>query len=267
MIAGVTALTSAGMAAKSAKDAKDTEMKNAQENQKQKNQDEAIFNRQYYQDMTERSEVQNMLRKLREQQAEQRGANEARAAVLGTTEEQNIASQDSLNKSYADSIAEITNNASTLKDSYLKDYQNNLHTYYDKVRDSNTKLSQMQQSQSNQWGQAATNAFQAAGSFAGIAAGAAEGTVPTGQTTTKKTNAPAQTTAEQIAAAPSRAGQFTAAAGATSSSLESNVYQDLARAATPTVTTPQATTQLNTVPQGAPYQQPQNPWTVGWIKQ
>lgn len=266
MIAGVTALTSAGMAAKNAKDAKDTAMKNAQENQKQKNQDEAIFNRQYYQDMTERTEVQNMLRKLREQQAEQRGANEARAAVLGTTEEQNIASQDSLNKRYADSVAEITSNASTLRDSYLKDYQNNLHTYYDKVRETNTNLSNMQKETSNQWAQAANNAFQAAGSFAGIAAGAAGGTGTPTATTATTTKAPAQTTAQQIASAPSRAGQFTVAAGATTSPVEANVYQDLSRVATQAAAA-QQTTQQNTVPQGAPYQQQQqNPWTIGWTR-
>lgn len=248
------------MAAKNAKDAKETAMKNARENQEQKNQDEAIFNRQYYQDMTERTEVKNMLSKLREQQAEQRNANEARAAVLGTTEEQNIASQDSLNKRYADSVAEITSNASTLRDSYLKDYQNNLHTYYDKVRETNTNLSNMQKETSNQWAQAANNAFQAAGSFAGIAAGAAGGT---GTPTTTK--APATPTGEQIAAAPSRSAQFNIAANATTSPVEKTVYQDLSRAAAQAAITQPQTTQQNTVPQGAPYQQ-QNPWMIGWTK-
>ncbi len=248
------------MAAKNAKDAKETAMKNAQENQKQKNQDEAIFNRQYYQDMTERTEVQNMLRKLREQQAEQRNANEARAAVLGTTEEQNIASQDSLNNRYADSVAEITSNASTLRDSYLKDYQNNLHTYYDKVRETNTNLSNAQKETSNQWAQAANNAFQAAGSFAGIAAGAAGGTgTPTAD------GGPIEdtftSTGEQIADAPTRSAQFDVATNAATSPVEKTVYQDLSRAAAQA-----AAARTAAMKQPSILEQQQNPWTIGWTK-
>lgn len=272
MIAGITALTSAGMAAKNAKDAKETAMKNGRENQKQKNQDEAIFNRQYYQDMTERTEVQNMLRKLREQQAEQRGANEARAAVLGTTEEQNIASQDSLNKGYADSIAEMTRNASTLKDSYLKDYQNNLHTYYDRVRETNTNLSNMQKETSNQWSQAANNALQAAGSFAGIAAGAAGGAGGSGINYDLGPITQAPTTSENIAAAPSRSAQFNVAANAATSPVEKTVYQDLSNIAQRTQAAQAAQEAIklqdNTWYNSAAskYQQQQNPWMIGWTK-
>lgn len=154
------------MAAKNASDARKTAMKNSAAAEEQKRTDTALFNRQYYQDMSERSEVKNMLRKLREQQAEQRSANEARAAVLGTTEEQQIAQQDSLNKSYADSLAEMTRNASTLRDGYLTNYQNNLHDYYTQRMNNNNALSTMQKDMSNQWSQAASNAFQTAGTFA-----------------------------------------------------------------------------------------------------
>ncbi len=160
------------MAAKKSKEAQQTAIKNEAETEAQRQKDEALFNSQYYQDMTERTEVKNMLRKLREQQDAQRSQNEARNAVLGATTEQQIAQQDSLNKSYADSLADITRNASTLRDGYLQNYQNNLHNYYTQRMKNNTDLANMQKDASNQWGQASSNAFQAAGSFAGIAAGA-----------------------------------------------------------------------------------------------
>ncbi|MBR1525075.1 MAG: hypothetical protein IJ640_00245 [Prevotella sp.] len=161
------------MAAKKAQDARRQEEKNKAEIEERKQKDEAIFNRQYYQDMTDRTEVRNMLRKLREQQTAQRNANEARAAVLGTTAEQQIAEQDSLNKGYADSIADIASNASMLKDGYLKDYQGNLHDYYDSRQKMNTRMSQIEQNSSNNWATAANNAFNAAMGAAGVAAGAA----------------------------------------------------------------------------------------------
>ena len=246
------------MAAKNATDARKTAMKNAAETEEQKRQDEAIFNRQYYQDMTERSEVKNMLRKLQEQQAEQRSANEARAAVLGTTEEQQIAQQDSLNKSYADSLAEMTRNASTLRDGYLQNYQNSLHNYYTQRRQDNTNLSNLQKDMSNQWGQAASNAFQAAGSFAGIAAGAAGGTptkTPSGDGT--------PTTAEQIAKAPTRAGQYAVAEQVATSPLEQSVYHTMSEAAGAAPTTQQV--MPKTWAEESPmYKQPTNPWEVKW---
>lgn len=257
------------MAAKKAADARKAEMKNEIETQKEKNQEEAIFNRQYYQDMTERSEVQNMLRKLREQQTEQRHANEAKGTVLGETEEQKIAKQDSLNKSYADTIAEITSNASTLKDSYLKDYQNDLHTYYDKRREMNSAVAQMEKENSNQWGTTASNAFAAAAGAAGVAAGAASGS---GGTDIKVPIETPPSTAEVIAKAPTRAAQFDAAASATTNPLEKTVYQDLAAvasknmpAATPTATPAATPTVTPAVEYGAPYRK-QNPWEIGWTK-
>ncbi len=248
------------MAAKNAADARKTAMKNAAATEEQKRQDEAIFNRQYYQDMTERSEVKNMLRKLQEQQAEQRSANEARAAVLGTTEEQQIAQQDKLNKSYADSLAEMTRNASTLRDGYLQNYQNNLHNYYTQRMKNNSDLSNLQKDMSNQWGQAASNAFQAAGSFAGIAAGASGGSTAT---KVPPSGGDAATTAEQIAKAPTRAGQFAAAEHAANSPLEQSVYHTMSEVAGAAPTTQQV--MPKTWAEESPmYKQPTNPWEVKW---
>ena len=201
-----------------------------------------------------------MLRKLQEQQAEQRSANEARAAVLGTTEEQQIAQQDKLNKSYADSLAEMTRNVSTLRDGYLQNYQNNLHNYYTQRMKNNSDLSNLQKDMSNQWGQAASNAFQAAGSFAGIAAGAAGGSTAT---KVPPSGGDAATTAEQIAKAPTRAGQFAAAEQAASSPLEQSVYHTMSEVAGAAPTTQQV--MPKTWAEESPmYKQPTNPWEVKW---
>ena len=174
-ITAASAATSAGMAAKSAKDARRKEEKNRAEIEEEQRKHEAIFNRRYHQDMTERTEVQGMLRELREKQDAQRNQNEARGAVLGETKEQQIAQENGLNKSYADSIAQIASNSSMLKDGYLDAYDNSLSNYYNNVREHNTRLSEIEMNRSNQWAQAAENAVQAAAGSAQALAGMVDG--------------------------------------------------------------------------------------------
>ena len=160
------------MAAKQANDARRTEEKNRAEVEKEQRRRENLFNRRYHQDMTDRTEVQGMLREMREQQDAQRGLDEARGAVLGETKEQQLAEQNSRNKAYAEGIAGITRNASTLKDSYLDRYENSLANYYQQRRDINTRQAQMQQAHSNQFATAASNAMNAATGLGMVAAGA-----------------------------------------------------------------------------------------------
>ena len=157
-ISAASAATSAGMAAKSANDARRKEEKNRAEIEEEKRKKEAIFNQRYHQDMTDRTEVQGMLREMRERQDAQRSQNEARNAVLGATKEQELAQEEGLNKAYADSIAQIASNASMLKDGYLDDYENNLGKYYQSVRDHNSKMSAIEMNRSNQLATAASNA-------------------------------------------------------------------------------------------------------------
>jgi hypothetical protein len=80
------------------------------------------FNKMYYSDITNRTDVQNMLRLMNENQEKQAKRDEALSAVTGATTESQLASQDSRNKSYANALAEIASNASTLKDTYLQNY-------------------------------------------------------------------------------------------------------------------------------------------------
>jgi citrate synthase len=113
---------------------------------------ENMFNRQYYQDITKRTDVQNMLRLLQENQDKQAKRDEAVAAITGATPEAQLAAQDSRNKSYADALAEIASNASTLKDTYLQNYQNQRMALVN-------PQAQIHQNMSNMWGQAGSNLF------------------------------------------------------------------------------------------------------------
>lgn len=177
-ISAASAATSAGMAAKSANDARRKEEKNRAEIEEEKRKKEAIFNRRYHQNMTDRTEVQGMLREMRERQDAQRSQNEARNAVLGATKEQELAQEEGLNKAYADSIAQIASNASMLKDGYLDDYENNLGKYYQSVRDHNSKMSAIEMNRSNQLATAASNAMEAVGGSAQALAGMVDGSGP-----------------------------------------------------------------------------------------
>lgn len=111
-----------------------------------------MFNRQYYQDITKRTDVQNMLRLLQENQDKQAKRDEAVAAITGATPEAQLAAQDSRNKSYADALAEIASNTSQLKDTYLQNYQNQ------RLALVNPEAAMLQQ-QANMWGQAGSNLF------------------------------------------------------------------------------------------------------------
>lgn len=163
------------MAAKSAKDARRQEEKNRAEIEEEKRRRENLFNLRYHQDMTDRTEVQGMLRQEREQMDAARSQNEAKGAVMGDTQEQQIAKQQGLNKAYADSVAGIASNASALKDGYLSEYENSLANYYQQSRAHNSAMSQIEQNRSAQMSQAASNAASAAASGAVAIAGMVDG--------------------------------------------------------------------------------------------
>lgn len=110
------------------------------------------FNRQYYSDITKRTDVQNIMRLLQENQEQQAKRDEAIAAISGATPEAKLAAQDSRNKSYANAMAEIASNASQLKDAYLQNYQNQRLNLVN-------PQAQIYQNTSNQWSQAGTNLF------------------------------------------------------------------------------------------------------------
>lgn len=111
-----------------------------------------MFNKDYYSDITQRTDIQNMLRVLQENQDKQASKDNALAAITGATSEAQLAAQESRNKSYADSLASIASNASTLKDTYKQNYLNQ------RMNMNNPQTSILQNS-SNMWGQAGANLF------------------------------------------------------------------------------------------------------------
>ena len=120
----------------------------------------ALFNKQYYQDLTKRTEVQNMLRMLDEKQKKADTAVAARAAVTGATPEQQLAGREINRRTYADAVADIASNASQLRDSYLRDYQNNRNKYFAQRLGMQDVLSGIHANTANQWANAAVNGFQ-----------------------------------------------------------------------------------------------------------
>lgn len=181
------------MAAAEAKRARRQEEKNRSEVEEEQRRRDNLFNLRYHQDMTDRTEVQGMLRELREANDAQKQQDDARSATLGETNEMKIANEQNRNKSMADAVAGIASNASMLKDSALDKYENSLENYYKQRRDVNTRMAQIAQNTSNQWGQAANNALGVAGAMAGVAAGAADGSGAGGKWTPKNLKTSAAT--------------------------------------------------------------------------
>ena len=110
------------------------------------------FDKQYYQDVTQRSEVQDILRLYQENSNRQATRDNAIAAISGSTAEEKLAAQDSRNKSYANALADVASNASQLKDSYLNNY------IQQRFGITNPEAS-IYSNVSNQWSQTGNNLF------------------------------------------------------------------------------------------------------------
>lgn len=110
------------------------------------------FNRQYWSDITKRSDIQNMMRLLNENHERQAKRDDAVAAVTGATPEATLAAQGNRNKSYADAMAEIASNASTLKDTYMHNYLTN------RLGMTNPEAA-IRTNNANQWSQTGNNLF------------------------------------------------------------------------------------------------------------
>lgn len=121
---------------------------------------ESLFNKQYYQDITRRSDMQNMFRMLEENQrnAEERAS--AQNAIMGATDSQRLAGTETIRKSYADSMAELASNAAQLKDAYMENYMSRASGLFDKKIDMGSTLAGIYSNEANQMSQAGTNLFQ-----------------------------------------------------------------------------------------------------------
>lgn len=155
-----------GSAVTAWKAAKETRKKEGIINQ-QAAEDTGWFNKQYYQDLTKRTDVQNMVRMLSDHQKKADTRATAQAAIMGATPEQQLASQDVNRSAFADSLANIASNASQMRDQYLQNYQGQRNRYYQQRLGMQDELSNIEQNKSNQWATAATNAFQSGAQMLG----------------------------------------------------------------------------------------------------
>lgn len=129
----------------------------------QEAEDKALFEKQYYQDITKRTEIQNMLRILDENQRKADARSDAQAAIMGATPEQQLAAREVNRRTYADSLADIASNASQIRDQYLRDYQGQRNKHYAQRLGMQDVLSGIHSNQANQWATAADGAFTAGG--------------------------------------------------------------------------------------------------------
>lgn len=131
------------------------------------NEQKKLFDKQYYTNILDRTDVQYALKQLRDEQDIERKRQAARNAISGATEETQLAGQDSLNKSYADSMAQIASQGNVLKDGYMSNWQNYLQNYYAQRLGLSDKIAGIHQGVSNQWSKMASGAFKSGSSMLG----------------------------------------------------------------------------------------------------
>jgi hypothetical protein len=120
---------------------------------------ENMFNKQYYQDMMDRSEVQSALNLQRKNDAMQAQQDAAQAAVMGATPEVQAAMQQQRNQGIANTIAQIAANTSAYKDAILGNYQNAKNNYFNAMGNSYMNQSQQETNAAAQgWKMAADGA-------------------------------------------------------------------------------------------------------------
>ena len=118
-----------------------------------------IFESQYYQNMTDRTEIQDILKKLRENQQTERERDNAQAAALGLSAEQRLAQTEARNRTTADTISNIATKASMLKDSYLNNWQAQQNNYFAGRLGLQNELANIYMNRSGQTSTASTNLF------------------------------------------------------------------------------------------------------------
>ena len=171
--AAITASVSAAQAAKASKEARRKEEKNAAEIEEAHRKQESLITAREHQDMTDRTEVAGMWRKLREENDAQRQVDENRADTMGETGEIQLAGADARNKVMADSIANMTQNSSMIKDALGDKRLEELGNYSTRKQQHNTTLAGIDTNKSNQWSNATNNSIQAMTGAATAAAGLA----------------------------------------------------------------------------------------------
>lgn len=122
---------------------------------------ENIFNRDYYQDILNRSDVQNLLRNTRNRIADANKIVSNTAVVTGATPESVAAQKKNYAKAYSDLVSNIASQSSLLKkqaqDKYL--YNKNILL---------GKQANLDNDRASQWGNVASNAGNILGAFSAL---------------------------------------------------------------------------------------------------
>lgn len=108
-----------------------------------------------------------MLRLLDENQKKADARNAAQSAILGSTPEQELANKEATRKSYADALADLVSNASSLRDKYLSDWQARQDNYFINRLNMQQDLANIKQNTSNQLASASANAFMSGANMLG----------------------------------------------------------------------------------------------------
>lgn len=94
---------------------------------------DSLFNRTYYSNMLDRSDVRGLLGDLREQMTETTQTLRNKAAVTGATPESITAAQKAQNQAYGKAVSQVASYATGWKENALKNYlsaRNALEEYY-----------------------------------------------------------------------------------------------------------------------------------------
>ena len=112
-----------------------------QEQQQQYEQDlsklDSLFNRSYYSNMLDRSDVRSLLGDLREQMTETTQNLKNQASITGATPELVTATQKAQNQAYGKAVSQVAGYATAWKENALQNYltaRNALEAYYRPVK-------------------------------------------------------------------------------------------------------------------------------------
>lgn len=140
----------------------------AKQIEKNKNEDNLWYMKEFYQDPTQRSDNQAILTQLKENLKEQQKQQQAQAKISGATAEAQLAAADKSNKAYSDVARNMSAMASQRRDLLGREWRANKRHYAD--QEANLEAEKAQQ-----WGNVASNAAQLGASaimgFGGLGGG------------------------------------------------------------------------------------------------
>lgn len=119
------------------KQAKQALQKHQQQYEQELSQLNSLFNRDYYSNMLNRSDVRGLLGDLREQMTETTQNLKNQASITGATPESITAAQKAQNQAYGKAVSQVASYATSWKENALNNYlsaRNALESYYQPMR-------------------------------------------------------------------------------------------------------------------------------------